>query len=83
MANDEYKPVRGDIVQWVDAGGEGEIGIVIGWSGKDTLFVKDIQSNIIFSGPFESAFIVLLRKDKYNDIVKALPRTINLTDTEP
>lgn len=80
---DENKPARGDIVQFVDRGGEGEICIVIGWVDKDILRVKDIQSGKIITESFQDAFIVILKKDQYEKIVNDLPRTIEVTNTEP
>jgi hypothetical protein len=83
MVEEEYIPKRGDIVQWVDGGREGEIGIVIGWSGKDILYAKNLQNGEDLIGSFESEFILLLRKDQYEKIINDLPHTANLTDTEP
>lgn len=80
MSNEDYIPKRGDIVQFV--GGEGEIGIVAGWLGPDTLVCKNIENKETFSGSFREGFNVLIRKDQFDAVISALPRTVELTDEE-
>ncbi len=76
----EYIPKRGDIVQFV--GGDGEIGIVLGWITADILHVRDIENKQAITGSFREGFNILLKKEEYENIVNDLSRTIELKDTE-
>ncbi|MBU3924709.1 MAG: hypothetical protein V1732_03315 [Patescibacteria group bacterium] len=77
---EEYKPKRGDIVQYV--GGDGQVGVVLGWIERDVICMQDLETKKTVTGYFSQEFTVLMKKEEYENLI-ALPHTIELKDTEP
>lgn len=80
MVEDEYKPKRGDIIHCV--GGNGQVGIMLGWIEKDVVCMQDFETKKTVTGYFSQEFTVLMKKEDYENL-STLSHTIELKDTEP